>query len=63
VDSSRPESSAAASSRLSLWAPVGAYCVLIFALSSVSNVPTLPMHGSDKAAHAVLPWRAASAGR
>jgi VanZ family protein len=54
VDSSRPESSAAASSRLSLWAPVGAYCVLIFALSSVSNVPTLPMHGSDKAAHAVL---------
>jgi VanZ family protein len=54
VDSSRPESSAAASSRLSLWAPVGAYGALIFALSSVSNVPALPMSVSDKSAHVVL---------
>jgi len=54
VDSSRPESSAAASSRLSLWGPVGFYCALIFALSSNSAVPALPMHVGDKVAHAVL---------
>jgi VanZ family protein len=54
VDSNRPESIAAASSRLSLWAPVGVYCALIFALSSISNVPALPMRISDKTAHAVL---------
>jgi VanZ family protein len=43
-----------ASIRLSLWGPVGVYCALIFALSSVSNVPSLPMHVGDKAAHALL---------
>ena len=54
MDSSRPESRSAASSRLSLWAPVGVYCALIFALSSISNVPALPMHVGDKVAHTVL---------
>ncbi len=54
VDSTRPESSAAASSRLSLWGPVGFYCALIFALSSISAVPALPMHVGDKVAHAAL---------
>jgi VanZ family protein len=43
-----------ASSRLSLWGPVGAYCALIFALSSVSNVPALPIRVGDKVAHVVL---------
>jgi VanZ family protein len=54
VDSSRPESSAAASSRLSLWGPVGFYCALIFALSSISAIPALPMHVGDKPAHGAL---------
>ena len=54
MDPSRPESSAAASSRLGLWAPVGLYCALIFVLSSVSAVPALPMHVGDKVAHAAL---------
>jgi VanZ family protein len=54
VESSRPEPSAAASKRLGLWAPVGLYCALIFVLSSVSNVPALPMHVGDKLAHAML---------
>jgi VanZ family protein len=54
VESARPESSAAASSRLSLWGPVGLYCALIFALSSISAVPALPMRVGDKVAHALL---------
>jgi VanZ family protein len=40
--------------RLRLWAPVIPYCALIFALSSVSSVPTLPGGLSDKVAHALL---------
>ena len=43
-----------ASSRLSLWGPVGLYCALIFALSSVSTVPAPPIRAGDKVAHAVL---------
>ena len=43
-----------ASSRLSLWVPVGVYCALIFALSSVSTVPALPIRVGDKVAHALL---------
>jgi VanZ family protein len=54
VDPSRRESSVAASSRVSLWAPVGFYCALIFALSSLSAVPALPMRAGDKLAHALL---------
>jgi VanZ family protein len=30
------------------------YCALIFALSSISSVPALPGHMSDKTAHALL---------
>ncbi len=37
-----------------LWGPVLLYCALIFALSSISSVPALPGHMSDKAAHALL---------
>jgi VanZ family protein len=40
--------------RLRLWWPVLAYCGLIFALSSVSAVPALPVGISDKMAHAIL---------
>jgi len=54
VESSRPESSVAFSRRLSLWVPVGLYCALIFALSSVSNVPALPVGVGDKGAHSLL---------
>jgi VanZ family protein len=55
VNSSRREPGvAASSSRLRLWAPVGVYCALIFALSSVSNVPSLPLHVGDKLAHTAL---------
>jgi VanZ family protein len=54
VESSRPESSVAVSRRLSLWVPVGLYCALIFGLSSVSNVPALPMSVGDKGAHTLL---------
>lgn len=38
-------------SRLYLWGPVVLYCVLIFALSSVSSLPALPSRFSDKHAH------------
>ncbi len=54
MDPSRPESSAAASGRLNLWGPVGFYCALIFALSSISAIPALPMHVGDKGAHVAL---------
>jgi VanZ family protein len=54
VESSRPEPSVAASSWLSLWAPVGCYAALIFALSSISAVPALPTRVGDKMAHAAL---------
>lgn len=37
-----------------LWGPVAVYCGLIFALSSVSSVPALPVGMSDKLAHALL---------
>jgi VanZ family protein len=37
-----------------LWGPVVLYCVLIFGLSSISSVPALPGHVSDKVAHALL---------
>jgi VanZ family protein len=40
--------------RLSLWGPVVLYCALIFGLSSVSDVPSLPGGMSDKMAHALL---------
>jgi VanZ family protein len=30
------------------------YCAFIFGLSSISNVPSLPGHVSDKTAHAIL---------
>lgn len=43
-----------ARTRVLLWGPVVAYCGLIFGLSSVSNVPALPGHMSDKLAHAIL---------
>jgi VanZ family protein len=33
---------------------VALYCVLIFGLSSISNVPSLPGGMSDKVAHALL---------
>jgi VanZ family protein len=54
MDSSGPEPSVAASSRLSLWGPVGFYGALIFALSSTSTFAAPPMHVGDKTAHAVL---------
>jgi VanZ family protein len=37
-----------------LWGPVVLYCALIFELSSVSDVPQLPLGMSDKTAHALL---------
>lgn len=49
-----PLGSAAWSRRLWLWGPVVLYCALIFAFSSVSNVPPLPGGMSDKFAHALL---------
>jgi VanZ family protein len=36
------------------WGPVAAYAALIFALSSVSNVPPLPGGMSDKTGHVLL---------
>lgn len=39
---------------MSLWGPVALYCALIFGLSSVSDVPSLPGGLSDKTGHAVL---------
>jgi VanZ family protein len=42
-------------SRAWLWGPVVAYCALIFGLSSMSSVPTIPgVVVWDKLAHAVL---------
>ena len=37
-----------------LWGPVAAYCLLIFLLSSSSNLPNLPGGFSDKVAHLLL---------
>jgi VanZ family protein len=37
-----------------LWGPVAAYCLLIFLLSSSSNLPDLPSGFSDKSAHTLL---------
>jgi VanZ family protein len=54
VEPSRAPSSIPASERLGLWGPVLLYCALIFALSSISSVPALPGHMSDKTAHALL---------
>jgi VanZ family protein len=45
---------ATAPSRLSLWAPVVLYCLLIFALSSISTMPSAAANVSDKLAHTVL---------
>jgi len=42
------------SRRLVLWGPVVLYCLVIFAASSVSNVPALPHGVTDKDAHATL---------
>jgi VanZ family protein len=53
VDPERPVSTPA-HGRLRLWGPVVAYCLLIFALSSLSSVPELPAHMTDKDAHALL---------
>jgi VanZ family protein len=54
VEPSPAPSSIPASARLVLWGPVLLYCALIFWLSSISSVPALPGHMSDKAAHALL---------
>lgn len=40
--------------RLSLWAPVALYMMLIFWLSSISQPPDLPRGVSDKSAHVLL---------
>jgi VanZ family protein len=40
--------------RLSLWAPVALYMMVIFWLSSISRPPDLPGAVSDKAAHVFL---------
>jgi VanZ family protein len=40
--------------RLSLWAPVALYMILIFALSATPSPPDLPSGVSDKIAHAAL---------
>ena len=37
-----------------LWVPVVLYCALIFVLSSVSDVPSLPGDMSDKTGHGLL---------
>ncbi len=37
-----------------LWGPVVLYCALIFGLSSVSDVPSLPGGLSDKTGHVLL---------
>ncbi len=42
------------SSWVRLWAPVVLYCALIFGLSSISSVPSLPGGMSDKLAHILL---------
>jgi VanZ family protein len=39
---------------VNLWGPVAAYCVLIFMLSSSSDLPSLPGGLSDKIAHMLL---------
>lgn len=39
---------------LALWGPVAAYCLLIFLLSSSSDLPDLPRGFSDKLAHVML---------
>jgi VanZ family protein len=39
---------------LALWGPVAAYCLLIFLLSSASDLPDLPRGFSDKLAHVML---------
>lgn len=39
--------------RFRLWLPVVFYCALIFSLSSLSSVPSMPA-GSDKLAHSLL---------
>jgi hypothetical protein len=54
VESSNTRTRPEASERVWLWGPVVLYCALIFALSSVSNVPALPGGMSDKTAHALL---------
>ncbi len=54
VDQHRASSWAGRNGRLSLWGPVVLYCLLIFGLSSVSSVPSLPGGMSDKLAHALL---------
>ncbi len=40
--------------RLWLWVPVVLYCLLIFGLSSVPDVPSLPGGLSDKTGHVLL---------
>jgi VanZ family protein len=42
------------SERFRLWGPVVLYCALIFGLSSISAVPSLPGNMSDKLAHVLL---------
>jgi VanZ family protein len=54
VNPSSPPTRTPASERLGLWGPVLLYCAIIFGLSSISSVPALPGHISDKTAHALL---------
>jgi VanZ family protein len=70
VADERQEPGSRASVRLRRWGPVVAYCLLIFALSSTSALPSLPSSVSDKDAHVllyvglgVLVARAVSSGR
>jgi len=54
LDTHRGPLKKVATSRLGLWAPVAAYMVLIFALSSVSRLPEPPGALSDKHVHALV---------
>jgi VanZ family protein len=40
--------------RAALWGPVLLYCVLVFALSSIPDLPALPGGMGDKTAHVLL---------
>ena len=54
MDQPAPFRPTPASSRFSLWGPVLLYCLLIFGLSSVSNVGRLPGGMTDKEGHTLL---------
>lgn len=49
-----PRFRAVAARSVALWGPVAAYCLLIFLLSSSSQLPDLPRGFSDKIAHLLL---------